>query len=757
MRSFLKSPLMISVLLAVIAALTGDARDIGHMYWNLWYKFDAQAAPPSYAVVSLDNGEPSSQTQVGASTERQAELLSKLLASKPHRIFFDYPVTAGSDSRGDNSLKSAIAAGSEKIVMVARGERGKLPGLQSIPKTNFVPPPDTRVAASAWFLNMFDAVLKAPPAVEHGGRLLPAVAQVDQPSVMSDQMVHPYYRVDPSTVPVIGADDLLSGTVPITAVANRDLFVTRTNKNLDSSVVYFGHGIVPGAMADISSATGLSKFRAVDVGGQPILLLFVLMVLFVGRLRDKWMRTSATVTFIAALAFGPGIFMDLGYVADVGAAMLAVTIYVPMQMWANWRREVQLTSASSGLPNIEALAAADIPAGIDVIAMRVSHYEQMLASLPRELHGDCARQIARRIAVTANEATIYDNGNGHFVWLVQPFTTDALIAQLEGLRALFSAPLMIAGHILDTNVHFGLDRNGSSKPLSRIKSAIVCASEAEARLKLYEEFGSQRLAETTWELSLHARIDNALHNGDIWLAFQPQFDLRTGTINAAETLIRWTDPERGAIPPDSFILQAERAGRIDAITYWVLEHAMIATEALESRYRPIQLSVNLSAWMVDQPNLISDITAIVRRHQFDCSKLTFEVTETFSMTNRQMAKTNLASLRAMGFCLSIDDFGTGQASLSYLSEIPSDEIKLDRRFIMGISTDKRDRAIVSSVIQLGHALGQSVVAEGVEDAATLEVLRQLDCDIAQGYYIGRPVRFEQFTAMLTEDDEQAVA
>ncbi|MEO7247334.1 MAG: EAL domain-containing protein, partial [Novosphingobium sp.] len=681
----MKSPLLISVLLAIIATVSGDARDVGHMYWNLWYKFDSQAVPPSYAVVSLDNGQPSSQTQVGASTERQAQLLSKLLASRPHRIFFDFPVAAGSDAQGDKALQAVIAKGGDRVVMVARGERGKPHGLQSMPKAVFQPPPGTRVAASAWYLNMFNVVLKAPPALEYGGRLIPAAAQMVHASGMTDQMVHPYYRLDPASVPVMGADDLLTRSAPIASITNRDLFITRTNKNLDSAVAYFGHGLVPGAIADISSAAALAKFGTVDVGGQPLLLLFVAMVMFMPRLPSKPSRALATATFVIVLAFGPGVLMDLGYITDVGSVMIAIAVYAPMQTWANWRREVELTSASSGLPNIEALAALGIPAGIDVIALRVSQYEQMLASLPRELHGDCARQIARRIAVTANDSIIYDNGNGHFVWQVQPFTTEALVGQLEGLRALFSAPLMIAGHILDTNVHFGLDRNGSSKPLSRIKSAIVCASEAEARLKLYEEFGSQRLAETTWELSLHARIDNALHNGDIWLAFQPQYDLRTGTINAAETLIRWTDPERGAIPPDSFILQAERAGRIDAITYWVLDHAITALETLESRVRPIQLSVNLSAWMVDQPSLISDIAAIVRRHQFDCSKLTFEVTETFSMANRQMAKQNLASLRAMGFGLSIDDFGTGQASLSYLSEIPSDEIKLDRRFIKSIT------------------------------------------------------------------------
>ena len=118
MRNSLKSPLLISVLLALVAALTGDARDIEHMYWNFWYKFDSQVAPPSYALVSLDNGEPSSATQVGASTERQAELLDRLIASKPHRIFFDFPVAAGSEKDGDKALQAAIARGGDHIIII---------------------------------------------------------------------------------------------------------------------------------------------------------------------------------------------------------------------------------------------------------------------------------------------------------------------------------------------------------------------------------------------------------------------------------------------------------------------------------------------------------------------------------------------------------------------------------------------------------------------------------------------------------------
>ncbi|MFA7585884.1 MAG: EAL domain-containing protein, partial [Novosphingobium sp.] len=188
--------------------------------------------------------------------------------------------------------------------------------------------------------------------------------------------------------------------------------------------------------------------------------------------------------------------------------------------------------------------------------------------------------------------------------------------------------------------------------------------------------------------------------------------------------------------------------RIEAITYWVLEHAILASQALNAGEHPMQMSVNLSARMVDQPGLVDRVHRIVQQHRFDPAQLTFEVTETFNMTNRELARRNLAGLRDLGFRLSIDDFGTGQASLAYLAEIPSDEIKLDKRFIQPITRSRRERQIVNAVIRLAHALGHVVVAEGVEEAETLAVLERMRCDVAQGYYIGRPMRLDDLMMVL---------
>ncbi|MFA7588511.1 MAG: EAL domain-containing protein, partial [Novosphingobium sp.] len=209
---------------------------------------------------------------------------------------------------------------------------------------------------------------------------------------------------------------------------------------------------------------------------------------------------------------------------------------------------------------------------------------------------------------------------------------------------------------------------------------------------------------------------------------------------------RWNDPVRGLIKPDEFILQAEQAGRIDALTYWVLDQAISAAESLNALGPRFQTSINLSAQLIDKPSLIGSISEVVRRRGADCNLLTIEVTETAGLANRPAAIENLQRLRSMGFRLSIDDFGTGEASLCYLADLPSDELKLDRLFISRLVSSDRDRRIVQSMIGLAHDLGQHVVAEGIEDQATFDLLRRMGCDVGQGYYIGRLETFEQLRA-----------
>jgi EAL domain-containing protein (putative c-di-GMP-specific phosphodiesterase class I) len=473
----------------------------------------------------------------------------------------------------------------------------------------------------------------------------------------------------------------------------------------------------------------------------PLLLLAVLVTAFAQGMNSRLRRVFLYLLIFAVVVFAPVEVRFLGIVLPPEEAIIYLMSYGSIRLWRRRTRRIQQTSLS-GLPNFVAFSSGKMSGGYDVIVAVVARYEEILATLPRELHEECAKQIARRLSVGSGATQIYHGDGGHFGWCEEARPIDVQLSHLEGLRALFSAPLQVGGHTFDTNIHFGLDRNEGIDPLTRVNSALASANDALSSGRAVEVFEAHRLAEAPWELSLHARIDEGLRNGDIWLAYQPQWDFHGERISGAEALIRWNHPTRGFIPPDQFILQAERAGRIDALTYWVLEEAITAAQAVNALGPRFQMSINLSAQMVGKSDLVGNFREIVTRRGIDPCLLTIEITETSSLVDRAEAVHNLSLLRELGFRLSIDDFGTGEASLAYLADLPSDELKIDRRFVSRLLTSERDRAIVSSTISLAHALGQRVVAEGIEDQATFRLLASLGCDQAQGYYLSKPQPFD---------------
>jgi len=223
--------------------------------------------------------------------------------------------------------------------------------------------------------------------------------------------------------------------------------------------------------------------------------------------------------------------------------------------------------------------------------------------------------------------------------------------------------------------------------------------------------------------------------------YQPQVDLHTGEISGVEALLRWPHPRIGLVPPLDFLPLAEEAGLMPALTAIVLEQALSQCAAWHAAGRPMTVSVNVSVTNLLDPEFINSVTAALARHHLPASSLMLEVTETTIIRDFDRCKLLIAQLRDLGLGVSIDDFGAGFTSLAYLGRLAVSELKLDRTFITGLATgDKqRDLALVRATIDLGHALQMRVVAEGIEDRATLDLLAGVGCDVAQGYFISRPM------------------
>jgi EAL domain-containing protein (putative c-di-GMP-specific phosphodiesterase class I) len=298
---------------------------------------------------------------------------------------------------------------------------------------------------------------------------------------------------------------------------------------------------------------------------------------------------------------------------------------------------------------------------------------------------------------------------------------------------------VVATRLIDLAVTFGLDLDASRPLAQRVSSALVAADEAARDGKRWASFNPASMEDADWAMSLLGRLDHAIDNDELWVAYQPKIDCRSGQMVGAEALVRWTHPEKGQLPPDQFIGAAEQGGRIERVTYFVLDTALAAAVTVQQRDPRFTIAVNLSALLLSSDQLAPTVDSLLRKHGVRPELLTLEVTETSTLGSAPDHIANLLRLHDMGVQLSIDDYGTGFSTLEYLRRIPASEIKIDRSFISMLNNSQSDRIMVNSTIQLAHSLGRKVVAEGVESQEILNELKRMRCDIVQGYHTGRPV------------------
>ncbi len=250
-------------------------------------------------------------------------------------------------------------------------------------------------------------------------------------------------------------------------------------------------------------------------------------------------------------------------------------------------------------------------------------------------------------------------------------------------------------------------------------------------------------------LQLSAELADAVESAQISVVFQPIVGAATGEIAAVELLARWTHPGLGLISPDEFIPLAERIGLITPLTRRMLRTALQRSQAWLEDGIVISMAVNLSAVCLTEPGFVDEVAATLREHAFPPELLTFEITEG-SVIGDTLALPALEQLHALGVELSVDDFGTGYSSLSYLRRLPIDEVKIDKSFVLGMSTDPGTKTIARSIIDLAHNLGLRVVAEGVEDELTRHLLTNMNCDFLQGYLVSRPLTEDNLANWLAE-------
>ncbi len=276
-------------------------------------------------------------------------------------------------------------------------------------------------------------------------------------------------------------------------------------------------------------------------------------------------------------------------------------------------------------------------------------------------------------------------------------------------------------------------------PESLIRNADIAMYLAKRKKKGYVIYDRERDQHDPRKLALMSELRRAIEQDELVLHYQPKIDLKTNQVIGVEALLRWMHPERGLIPPDQFIGLAEHTGLIKPLSEWVFNAAHRQCQVFHEKGKNLSIAINMSSRNVQDTELQTMIEEKIERSGVEPGVVELEITESAIMDDPDGALKVMRQLRALGISFTIDDFGTGYSSLSYLKKLPVSALKIDRTFVMEMTTNEDDAAIVRSTIDLGHSLGLSVIAEGVENRETYERLAAMGCDAAQGYYMCKPI------------------
>jgi diguanylate cyclase (GGDEF)-like protein len=468
----------------------------------------------------------------------------------------------------------------------------------------------------------------------------------------------------------------------------------------------------------------------------------------------------ATASAVAALVFfsiwTSPIVVALATLTMLLAAARTAVSFHQVQALSIVRRQAR-TDELTGLGNRRDLFEAGedqlrkVEPGerIVLLLLDLDNFKLVNDTLGHQCGDDLLREASRRLANEVRRPDLVTRlGGDEFALLVGLGAGGDGRRVAERVLALLGAPVLVGGVQIRMQASAGIAESDGSdvtiaELLRRADVAMYAAKAAGRRLRSYDagldEANHARL-ETVGELPV------ALLEGQFVLHYQPKIAVGTGETFGAEALVRWQHPTRGLLHPDAFLEIVEQSGSIGRLTQIVLELAVQQLSVWHSAGVPISVAVNLSASDLLDAELPERIMRLLSEHSVPVGALELEITESVLMTDPDRACELLGELRGLGLRIAVDDYGTGYCSLAYLRDLPIDELKIDRSFIAALSQDPRSGAIVSSTIELAHALNFSVVAEGVEDESTLAALEAFGCDSVQGFYFSRPLPAAEFAA-----------
>jgi diguanylate cyclase len=705
------------------------------------------------AIVEIDAKSLAAINSWPWSRRYHAELVKRLGHAGASIIAFDVDFSARSDPAGDEALADALhkiqpvilpifqqrASDSETDKMMIKSRPAQLFNAAWVGGVNILPGHD-------------GVVRDFPAATMINGQAQPAMAALlaDNGS-LGDRTFIPDWSIDATRIPRFSFVDVIQGRVPAKLIAGKRIIVGATAIEMGDRYPIPRFGTVPGVVVQALAAESLLQHRTITRSGLlPTLGGLCLIGLVFGagfRRALPLVGLGVLGTLIVVPVFVQGrvpVSIDTApmLVTAVGAIVLRTIAEVHHRI-----RVAAIRDADTGLPNERALAAAlEGSSGqeANLIAASIERFDLIRHTAGTSLASETVAVTAARIARAA-DSTVYRVAPDTLAWISS--TSIGADELITGIEEDFVRPVMAGNSPIDVRLLFGI------APLGEDAMALTLIERALGAVNAARTEGQGRwwfrgtTADALRDLSIMGEMRLGLEAGELFVAYQPKLHLKSGNITHAEALIRWRHPVEGLIPPDRFIPLAEETGAVRELTRFMLRRVVADIREATRTKLNIGMSVNVSAADIGEEGFADEVIRVLERSSVDPSRLTLEITESAIIHSRETALKVLHTLRDHGLTLSIDDYGTGQSTLSYVRTLPVKELKIDKTFVTHLRENESDRIMVASTIELAHKLGMTVVAEGVEDWDIVTLLAEMGCDYAQGFCIGRGMSFAELSTM----------
>jgi EAL domain-containing protein (putative c-di-GMP-specific phosphodiesterase class I)/CHASE2 domain-containing sensor protein len=748
--------LAVAALLGMIMLVPFVGGPIDRALDPLRFSLHTRQASGTVTVVEMDAASAAAIQRYPWPRRNYAAVVDALRRAGAAAIVFDVDFSSASTPEDDRLLAQAFARAGGIVALPTFAQAAGDTDARSLDALPIRAFRDHVALASVSILPDPDGIVRSMP-------LATMTANTPRPSLSAyianrsgsvDQPFPIDLSIDPTSIPRLSFAAVRDGRFDAAAVRGKTILIGATAIEMGDRYAVPRWGVIPGVIVQaLAAETLLSGIPVTGSGFVPFIAALLLGMCLLWRGGTIGLTATAAGAIVAivggVLVAQYALRIDYPVAAALTAIGTVVFGCVIREIARRFRVQRQVDEETT-LPNRVAFLRRRFDRPATVAVLQVHNLDTIGSVLGAGELKHAIIRTAERLKLASADAEVYRVRGHHLAFLV---SADQPIEDImAGLRAVLRQPLEVGGRRIDVLTSIGTA--SGIDPEALLADAALAAEQAHASKEFWHENRTDRSA-LALSLSLMSDLDDAMTRGHIEVHYQPKLALANDRVTSVEALVRWRNPERGFIGPDLFIPLAEQTGRIDALTLHIVGIVLRDLADWRACGHDVAAGINVSATLLTSRPFNTALEQMLAAADVPTSALIFEVTESAAMSEPEAAVAALRRYRELGIAVSMDDYGTGQSTLSYIQKLPLNELKIDRSFVQYAHLDANDGILVRSTIDLAHSLGLKVVAEGIEDADCLAFLRTHGCDLVQGYYISRPVPLAGLLAFLGEERRQA--